>query len=122
MAGTQKAPPVGALTSDNRDHWTDVCPKLPDRYKSHLSIFQNRAALLAASPINAESLKRIESAMLVVCLDDTKPVTREDASWACWVGDGRNRFYDKHQRELSLLSSLYCNRSRNEVSFSHCVR
>ena len=35
--------------------------------------------------------------MIVVCLDDTKPVTREEASWACWVGDGRNRFYDKHQ-------------------------
>jgi len=35
--------------------------------------------------------------MIVVCLDDTKPVTREEASWACWVGDGKNRFYDKHQ-------------------------
>jgi len=36
--------------------------------------------------------------MILVCLDDTKPVTREEASWACWVGDGKNRFYDKHQR------------------------
>ena len=35
--------------------------------------------------------------MIVVCLDDTKPVTRDEASWACWVGDGKNRFYDKHQ-------------------------
>lgn len=35
--------------------------------------------------------------MIIVCLDDAKPVTREDASWACWVGDGKNRFYDKHQ-------------------------
>ena len=35
--------------------------------------------------------------MILVCLDDTKPVTREEASWACWVGDGKNRFYDKHQ-------------------------
>lgn len=35
--------------------------------------------------------------MLVLALDDTKPVTREDISWACWVGDGKNRFYDKHQ-------------------------
>lgn len=33
-------------------------------------------------------------------------MTREDISWACWVGDGRNRFYDKHQRRerLSLSS------------------
>ncbi|OBZ71340.1 Carnitine O-acetyltransferase, mitochondrial [Grifola frondosa] len=44
-----------------------------------------------------DPLKAIESAMIVVCLDDTKPVTREDTSWACRVGDGRNRFYDKHQ-------------------------
>ena len=35
--------------------------------------------------------------MIVICLDDTKPVTRDEASWACWVGDGKNRFYDKHQ-------------------------
>jgi len=35
--------------------------------------------------------------MIVVCLDDTKPATREETSWACWVGDGKNRFYDKHQ-------------------------
>ncbi|CCM04923.1 uncharacterized protein FIBRA_07120 [Fibroporia radiculosa] len=80
MAGSEKAAPVGALTSENRDNWADA-----------------RAALLAASPSNAVSLETIESAMMVVCLDDSAPVTREDASWACWVGDGRNRFYDKHQ-------------------------
>ncbi|KIP10211.1 hypothetical protein PHLGIDRAFT_66094 [Phlebiopsis gigantea 11061_1 CR5-6] len=80
LAGDEKAPPVGALTSENRDVWADA-----------------RAALLRASPANAAALEAIESAMIVVCLDDTKPVTREDASWACWVGDGKNRFYDKHQ-------------------------
>ncbi|KAH0832169.1 Choline/Carnitine o-acyltransferase-domain-containing protein [Lanmaoa asiatica] len=80
LAGDDKGVPVGALTGENRDVWTDA-----------------RAALLAASPMNGESLERIESAAIVVCLDDTKPVTREDISWACWVGDGRNRFYDKHQ-------------------------
>jgi carnitine O-acetyltransferase len=86
MAGDTPATPVGALTSDNRDNWTDA-----------------RAALLAASPANAASLEAIESAMIVVCLDDTKPVTREEISTACWVGDGRNRFYDKHQRAYPLL-------------------
>ncbi|KAG8214728.1 Choline/Carnitine o-acyltransferase-domain-containing protein [Butyriboletus roseoflavus] len=80
LAGEDKGVPVGALTSEHRDVWTDA-----------------RGALLAASPINGKSLERIESAAIVVCLDDTKPVTREDVSWACWVGDGRNRFYDKHQ-------------------------
>ncbi|KAI0333740.1 acyltransferase ChoActase/COT/CPT [Cubamyces sp. BRFM 1775] len=80
LAGQDAATPVGALTSENRDIWTDA-----------------RAALLAASPSNAASLEEIESAIMVVCLDDTKPVTREQASWQCWVGDGRNRFFDKHQ-------------------------
>ncbi|KAJ6508504.1 acyltransferase ChoActase/COT/CPT [Mycena sanguinolenta] len=80
LAGDTPATPVGVLTSDNRDNWTDA-----------------RAALIAANPTNAASLEAIESAMIIVCLDDTKPVTREEISTACWVGDGRNRFYDKHQ-------------------------
>ncbi|KZT73967.1 acyltransferase ChoActase/COT/CPT [Daedalea quercina L-15889] len=80
LAGSEKASPVGALTSENRDTWADA-----------------RAALLAASPSNAASLEEVESAMIIVPLDDITPITREDASWACWVGDGRNRFYDKHQ-------------------------
>ncbi|CAL1713056.1 unnamed protein product [Somion occarium] len=80
LAGNTKAIPVGALTSENRDTWTDA-----------------REALLAASPSNAASLEAIESAMVIVCLDDTSPITREQTSWGCWVGDGRNRFYDKHQ-------------------------
>jgi carnitine O-acetyltransferase len=79
-AGSQHAVPVGALTSENRDIWTDA-----------------REALIKASPVNAASLKQIESAVIVVALDDTKPVTREDISWQVWAGNGRNRFYDKHQ-------------------------
>ncbi|PPR05370.1 hypothetical protein CVT24_007984 [Panaeolus cyanescens] len=74
--------PIGALTSDNRDLWADA-----------------REALIRASPSgkNAESLKKIEASMIVLALDDTKPVTREQISWSTWVGDGRNRFFDKHQ-------------------------
>ncbi|KAJ7074107.1 hypothetical protein C8F01DRAFT_1099264 [Mycena amicta] len=67
LAGSDLAPPVGALTSDNRDNWTEA-----------------RAELLAASPSNAASLEAIESAMIVVALDDTSPVTREEISSACW--------------------------------------
>ncbi|KAJ3777932.1 acyltransferase ChoActase/COT/CPT [Lentinula raphanica] len=72
--------PIGALTSDNRDNWADA-----------------RQLVIDASPENEKALREIESAMIIVCLDDTKPVTREDISWACWTGNGRNRFYDKHQ-------------------------
>ncbi|KAG1776190.1 acyltransferase ChoActase/COT/CPT [Suillus placidus] len=80
MAGKETGAPVGALTAENRDIWTDA-----------------RSALIASSPVNQKSLERIESSAIVVCLDDTTPVLREDISWSCWVGDGRNRFYDKHQ-------------------------
>jgi carnitine O-acetyltransferase len=83
QAGSEASPtPVGALTSDNRDLWTDA-----------------REALLAASPSgkNAQLLMKIEGAMIILALDDTKPVTREEISWSTWVGDGRNRWFDKHQ-------------------------
>ncbi|KAF8073434.1 acyltransferase ChoActase/COT/CPT [Lyophyllum atratum] len=79
QTATTPGTPVGALTSDNRDHWTHA-----------------REALLAL-PGNAEKARFIESAMIILCLDDTAPVTREAAGWASWVGDGRNRWYDKHQ-------------------------
>lgn len=89
--GAATAPAVGALTGDNRDLWAD-----------------NREALLRASPSgkNAAALEAIDSAMIVLVLDDSKPVTREDISWATWVGNGRNRWYDKHQREFAFFSSF----------------
>ena len=37
--------------------------------------------------------------MIVVALDNSEPTSREDLSWGAWVGDGRNRWYDKHQRK-----------------------
>ncbi|KZT34375.1 acyltransferase ChoActase/COT/CPT [Sistotremastrum suecicum HHB10207 ss-3] len=80
LAGNDKGAPIGVLTSENRDIWTEA-----------------RKALLAASPQNAQSLERIESSIIIVPLDDTTPQTREDNSWTMWTGDGRNRFYDKHQ-------------------------
>lgn len=79
-ASTADGTPVGALTSDNRDKW-----------------LASREALLAASPANKAALERIQSAVIVVCLDEQAPVTREDAAWGLWYGDGQNRFYDKQQ-------------------------
>jgi carnitine O-acetyltransferase len=77
LAG-ERAPAVGALTSENRDVWTDA-----------------RAVLLAADPSNAKALEAIESASFVICLDDAKPVTLEERAHAYWHGDGQNRWYDK---------------------------
>jgi len=73
----ERAPAVGALTSQNRDVWSEVYPKLK------------------ASAVNAASLKDIEAASFVVCLDDASPVTLEERAHQYWHGDGQNRWYDK---------------------------
>ena len=79
-------PAIGALTSENRDVWADA-----------------RQALLRASPsstgtnANEESLRKIESAVIVIALDDSKPITRDQVSWNVWSGNAKNRWYDKHQ-------------------------
>ncbi|KAI8581739.1 hypothetical protein K450DRAFT_171831 [Umbelopsis ramanniana AG] len=73
-----KALPIGVLTTENRDNWTDY-----------------RETLIAAHPENKELLKQIETSSFMVCLDDSSPVTRDELSRACWHGDGRNRFFDK---------------------------
>ncbi|KAF2962837.1 hypothetical protein GQX73_g10730 [Xylaria multiplex] len=74
----QRVPAVGALTSENRDVWTDA-----------------RKILLDVSPKNAAALEAIESASFVVCLDDAAPVTLEERAHQYWHGDGQNRWYDK---------------------------
>ncbi|PVF97619.1 putative carnitine O-acetyltransferase mitochondrial precursor [Serendipita vermifera] len=79
-----KGEAVGALTSENRDTWTKA--------RQHLSSIGN----------NAQTLERIDSAIIVVPLDDTTPTSREELSWACWTGanggsGAANRWYDKHQ-------------------------
>ncbi|KAK8119039.1 carnitine o-acetyltransferase [Apiospora kogelbergensis] len=73
-----RQPAVGALTSENRDVWTDA-----------------REILLNASPKNKAALEAVESASFVVCLDDAAPVTLEERAHAYWHGDGKNRWYDK---------------------------
>ncbi|KAL2887138.1 carnitine O-acetyltransferase-like protein [Ceratocystis lukuohia] len=73
-----KVPPVGALTSENRDVWADA-----------------RKILLDADPSNAASLEAIESASFAVCLDDAAPITLEERAHQYWHGDGANRWYDK---------------------------
>ncbi|KAK6346828.1 Carnitine O-acetyltransferase mitochondrial [Orbilia brochopaga] len=78
LADAEKVPAVGSLTSQNRDVWTDVRPKL-----------------IAADPANKESLETLEASSFIVCLDDTAPVTLEERARQYWHGDGKNRWYDK---------------------------
>ncbi|RPA94175.1 hypothetical protein L873DRAFT_1814903 [Choiromyces venosus 120613-1] len=78
LANSEKVLAVGALTSENRDTWTEV-----------------RKMMIEASPENKKALQLIESASFVVCLDDTSPVTLEERAHQYWHGDGQNRFFDK---------------------------
>ena len=74
----EKVAPIGTLTSENRDIWTDA-----------------REILLKAHSSNAKALKDVESASFVVCLDDAAPVTLEERAHQYWHGDGANRWFDK---------------------------
>jgi carnitine O-acetyltransferase len=74
----EQAPAVGAVTSFPRDQGVPA-----------------RKHILDASPSNAASLKDIESASFVVCLDNSNPITLEERAHTYWHGDGANRWYDK---------------------------
>jgi carnitine O-acetyltransferase len=73
---------VGILTAENRDTWAAA-----------------RQIIVDANTNNLKALERIESAIVVVSLEDSRPVTREQLSRSIWVGDGKSRWFDKHQRE-----------------------
>ncbi|KAJ2587372.1 Carnitine O-acetyltransferase mitochondrial [Coemansia sp. RSA 1722] len=78
IADSRAAVPVGILTADNRDSWTD-----------------NRELLIESSPENIQVLDEIESSAFVLSLEKDRPVTREEFSHAIWHGNGRNRWFDK---------------------------
>lgn len=72
------APPIGILTTENRDLWTDA-----------------REILLKAHPDNAKALAEIEAASFVVCLDEASPVTLTERAKHYLYGNGQNRWFDK---------------------------
>ncbi|KAI9783785.1 MAG: Carnitine O-acetyltransferase mitochondrial [Geoglossum umbratile] len=74
----EKSPPIGVLTTEDRDNWTDA-----------------RKLLIDASPENEKSLEVIQSSSFIVCLDDASPVTLEERAHQYWHGDGTNRWFDK---------------------------
>ncbi|KAI8838924.1 acyltransferase ChoActase/COT/CPT [Chytridium lagenaria] len=76
LAGDKTDVAVGALTTEDRDTWTKL-----------------REQLIAASPVNKQSLDAIETGVFVLCLDNTSPVTIDEPFLLAW--DGRNRFFDK---------------------------
>lgn len=75
--------------------------------------WQAREHLVGLSPDNLKTLETIESATVLVCLDDSEPFSVPESqeagekekrllelSWRLWVGEGgRNRWFDKHECE-----------------------
>lgn len=104
MATEEERYPIGALTTEQRDTWSDA-----------------REILLKADSQNPKALERIESAIIVVALDDAKPITREEMSRGLWVGDGKSRFFDKHQRE-SCYNGFVSSKLRVVTINSHRLR
>ena len=70
-------PALGALTAMKRAAWAVVR--------------QGTAAL----PENVRSLDLLDSALFVVCLDETAPANIEAAAGTVLHGDGKNRWFDK---------------------------
>ncbi|AFY53303.1 Choline/Carnitine o-acyltransferase [Rivularia sp. PCC 7116] len=71
-------PALGALTAMNRAAWAVV-----------------RQGMTALDPGNARSFDLLDSALFVVCLDDTAPANLEAAGGSVLHGDGKNRCFDK---------------------------
>lgn len=59
--------------------------------------------------------------MIVVALDSSSPTSRNDLSWGAWVGNGRNRWYDKHQRTYFPAQSCREAFLLTECTYSHCL-
>ncbi|KAJ8065466.1 hypothetical protein OCU04_006149 [Sclerotinia nivalis] len=85
---------VGILTADDRDNWAKA-----------------RNTLLEVNERNKVSIKTIEAAAFVVCLDDATPETPSQRFSQFLFGDGSNRWYDKS------LQFVIC---KNGVSASVC--
>ncbi|AXN42599.1 Choline/Carnitine o-acyltransferase [Mycobacterium marinum] len=71
-------PPIPALTLEQRDVWSRV-----------------RAGLIRDGGVNADSLDRIERALLVVILDDAEPEGLTELGRTSLCGTGANRWLDK---------------------------
>lgn len=78
--GDEETKPVGDLTILNRDEWAEARQKMID-----------------ISEKNLENLEVIQSALFLLCLDNSTPEDTDELSRLIFHGPCQNRFFDKHQ-------------------------
>ncbi|MCJ8279469.1 MAG: choline/carnitine O-acyltransferase [Rivularia sp. ALOHA_DT_140] len=78
LDNTAEEPALGALTAMKRASWAVA-----------------RQGMVALDPENARSFDLLDSALFIVCLDDSAPANMEAASRIVLHGDGKNRWFDK---------------------------
>jgi hypothetical protein len=91
---------------------------------------QARRHLLSVSPKNVEAIQAIESAILVVCLDDLSSPSLDGSarSWNIYTGGqdnsaagkARNRWFDKHQWIIDENAETGFNGERESPFFIQC--
>eukprot|EP01012_Entosiphon_sulcatum_P069262 TRINITY_DN9996_c0_g1_i1.p1 TRINITY_DN9996_c0_g1~~TRINITY_DN9996_c0_g1_i1.p1 ORF type:complete len:752 (-),score=103.44 TRINITY_DN9996_c0_g1_i1:100-2355(-) len=91
------APPVGVFTASVRNVWAGV-----------------RHQLLEISPSNAEALRKIQQAVIVICLDSLQPVNQDEFSRILLHGPGTNRWFDKH-------NLIVCANGKAGINFEHAM-
>eukprot|EP01116_Phalansterium_solitarium_P011813 TRINITY_DN27609_c0_g1_i1.p1 TRINITY_DN27609_c0_g1~~TRINITY_DN27609_c0_g1_i1.p1 ORF type:complete len:752 (-),score=261.05 TRINITY_DN27609_c0_g1_i1:208-2463(-) len=93
----EREPPVGLLTAWTRTEWAQV-----------------RTRLWELSELNRQTLLKIQSALLVVCLDTAAPSTLDEMSRIPLHGPCANRWFDKHQL-------IVCANGKAAMIFEHTV-
>ena len=78
QAGHDAQAPIGILTTEERDTWARL-----------------RSKLIEAHQDNQQALHAVESAMFLLVLEGACPEAIEDQAKTMFLGDGRNRWYDK---------------------------
>jgi len=90
------APPIGALTTLDRDTWA-----------------ADRVALTSASTLNTASLEMVDSALFAVCLEDARPQGLNEETLCMLHGSGQNRWFDKS------FQLIVTEKGRAAVNFEH---
>jgi carnitine O-acetyltransferase len=89
-------PSIGLFTTLDRDEWAS-----------------RRSELIGAGELNTQSLRVIETALFVVCLDESEPAGLEELSRVLLHSDGKNRFFDKS------IQIVVCRNAKAGINMEH---